>query len=99
MLPRGGFAACCGVRMAHEQPIPQQDEPVEPGDMDPTKQPKPTLTAGGLHNEKPGSQAEPLDPAQKDPHQRPKQDKGLDPRQSSRTPDSEPPKDKRLDDL
>jgi hypothetical protein len=53
----------------------------------------------GLHNEKPASQAEPLDPKSGDPHKKPKREKGLDPRQSSRTPDSEPPKEKRIDDL
>jgi len=52
-----------------------------------------------MRDKKPDSRKEPVDPKVKDPQTRPKQDKGLDPNRSSRTPDTEPPKDKRSDDL
>ncbi len=54
--------------------------------------------------EKPASQAESVDqtrvdPKAKDARKRPGQDKGLDAALSSRTPETEPPKEKRSDDL
>jgi hypothetical protein len=45
------------------------------------------------------SDKEPVEPGDMDPNKKPKHEKGLDPAQSSRTPDSEPPKEKRIDDL
>jgi hypothetical protein len=52
-----------------------------------------------MQHDKPSSRTEPIDPKAKAPHERPGQDKGVDPDRSSRTPDTEPPKDKRSDDL
>jgi hypothetical protein len=57
------------------------------------------LGRAGMRDKKPDSRKEPVDPKVKDPQTRPKQDKGPDPNRSSRTPDTEPPKDKRSDDL
>jgi hypothetical protein len=47
-----------------------------------------------MNSEKP----KPGDP-KKDPRQEPEQKRGQDPNRSSRTPDTEPPKEKRSDDL
>jgi hypothetical protein len=53
----------------------------------------------GMRQHNPTSENEPVEPGDMDPNKKPKQEKGLDPSQSSRTPATEPPKDKRIDDL
>jgi hypothetical protein len=52
-----------------------------------------------MKDQKPASQSKPVDRNEKDQRERSKQDKGLDRDRSGRTPDTEPPKDKRSDDL
>jgi hypothetical protein len=52
-----------------------------------------------MHQRNPTSEKEPVEPGDMDPNKKLKHEKGLDPNQSSRTPDSEPPKEKRIDDL